>query len=396
MKYFYILIILLGSVSAKSQVVNVSFDNCLAMNSGSLADPIVDGSSSCDCGVVNESLFLDGTSSTVTFDSSYTALFQKDFTMSFYFMIDESQQNIVDIFSVASECRIDSSLTIKYIPEESTVRIQMAKDFEIFIELEAKINLDQCWHQLVFQRNDKNYDLFLNGMLVDNDFISGTIILDPAATMQFSNSPCQAFGDRPFIGKIDEFKIYERLLSVEEIFASYRRLDNIITRDTTIFTGTSLTINHSESCADLVSWFPSQNVVSNIDLRPTISPTETTLYRLNYDYGVCNGQDSIRIAIIDEDAVQCDNLLIPNAFTPNNDGLNDFIGISNDFIIEELRDFEIFDRWGEKVFSTSVKTDQWDGSFLNEKVISNVFLYKVNYSCKGEDFVKTGSFSILR
>jgi len=374
----------------------VNFDNCLVMNSGILEDPNVNGSTSCDCGVVNESLFINSDQSSVKFDSTYTALFQNDFTLSFYLMIDESQQNIVDIFSVASECRIDSSLTIKYIPEESSVRIQMAKNFELFAEVEAKVNLDQCWHQLVFQRRGQNFDLYFDGVLVDNDFVNGEVELDPAATMQFSDSPCQAFGDRPFIGKIDEFKIYERVLSAEEIFSGFKRLDNIITSDTTIFTGSSLVINHSESCADLVSWFPSQNVGSSTDLSPTISPSETTLYRLNYDYGVCSGQDSIRIAIIDEEAVQCDNLLIPNAFTPNNDGLNDLIGISNNFIIEELRDFEIFDRWGEKVFSTTVKTEMWDGSFLGEKVISNVYLYKVNYSCKGDDFVKTGSFSILR
>jgi gliding motility-associated-like protein len=311
-------------------------------------------------------------------------------------MIDESQQSIVDIFSVSANCRIDSSLTIKYIPQETSIRIQMAQDFNLFIELEGRINTDKCWHQLVFQRNEQNYDLFLDGVFVDNDFVNADIEIDPAGTMQFSNSPCQAFGDAPFIGKLDEFKIYDRVISPEEIFASYVDLDNIVTRDTTIFTGTSVAINHSASCADLIAWFPSQNVLSSSDLEPTISPTETTLYRLNYDYGICSGQDSISIDIIDEEAVNCENLLIPNAFTPNNDGLNDEIGISNGFIIERLEDFEIFDRWGEKVFSTSIKTDLWDGTFRGEKVNSNVFLYKVNYSCKGDDYIKTGSFSILR
>lgn len=380
----------------QAQVVSVDFDNCIVSDGGDMSGITINGSSRCDCGVGNESIFLDSPSSSIEFDTSYTALFQKDFTLSFYFMIDEDQQNIIDLFSVSADCRVDSSLTIKYIPVESTIRIQMAQDFSLFIELEGQINTDKCWHQLVFQRRDQNYDLFIDGAFVDNDFVNATIEIDPAGTMKFSNSPCQAFGDEAFIGKLDEFKIYDRVISPEEIFSSYVSLDDILTRDTTIFTGSSLVIDHSASCADVIAWFPSQNVVSNSDLEPAISPTETTLYRLNYDYGLCSGQDSIRIAIIDEDAVNCENLLVPNAFTPNNDGLNDEIGISNSFIIEELRDFEIFDRWGEKVFSTSIKTDAWDGSFRSEKVNSNVFLYKVNYSCKGEDYIKTGSFSIVR
>ncbi|WP_235295519.1 T9SS type B sorting domain-containing protein [Portibacter lacus] len=379
-----------------AQEVYVNFDNCLSVNEGALADPEITGSTSCDCGVDGESLFFEDPASSLNFDSTYTSIFQDDFTLSFNFMIRESQSGIIDIFSVSSECRVDSSLTIKYIPQESKVRIQMATNFELFIEVEGAINLDQCWHSLVFQRIGQNYNLFIDGQFSDTDFINGDIMIDPASTMQFSDSPCQAFGDSPFSGKIDEFKIYNRALSVEEIFDIHVPFDQILTRDTTIFSGISLKIRHTSSCADLVSWFPSKNVTQSTDLEPVIAPDETMLYRVNYDYGICAGQDSINIAVIDEDAVQCDNLLVPNAFTPNNDGLNDFIGISNAFIIEELRDFEIFDRWGEMVFSTSIKTDQWDGTLRNQKINSNVFLYKVNYTCKGEEFIKTGSFSILR
>lgn len=397
MRVLPVLFFLLGmSLMCHSQSVYLSFDNCLVSNAGNLADPEVIGNTSCDCGVEGESLFLEEANSTLQFDSTYTELFQDDFTLSFYFMIQDDAMGIYDIFSVSSECKVDSSMTIKYIADEATVRVQIARDFDLFVEMDAIVNEDMCWHQLVVIRNDENYELYLDGTFADNDFTNGVISLDSSATMRFSNSPCQPFGENPFGGKIDEFKIYDRPLSVEEIFSDYIQLDNVLTSDTTIFTGTSVMIDQTPSCADITSWFPSSTVNQPTDLEPVITPNATTKYRINYEYGICRGQDSVTIAIIDAEAVECENLLVPNAFTPNNDGLNDFIGISNSFIIEELRDFEIFDRWGEKVFATTDKTDQWDGSLREQKLNSNVFLYKVNYTCKGDEYIKTGSFSILR
>ena len=41
-----------------AQEVYVNFDNCLSVNEGALADPEITGSTSCDCGVVGESLFF--------------------------------------------------------------------------------------------------------------------------------------------------------------------------------------------------------------------------------------------------------------------------------------------------------------------------------------------------
>jgi len=379
-----------------AQEVYIDFDNCLVSNAGLMTDPVVSGNTTCDCGVEGESLFLESADAGLEFDSSYTSFFQKDFTLSFEFMLRDANAGVNDIFSVSSDCGLDSSLTIKYLAGEEILRVQIARDFGLSVELDAKVNTDMCWHQVVFVRNDENYFLYLDGAFVEQGFTNGIITLDPQSNMRIGNSPCLAFGENAFQGKVDELKIYDRPLSVEEIFAGYKKLDDVLTRDTTIFSGTSIDISSSESCADIVSWFPSSTVSQSSDLEPTISPTESTLYSVRFDYGICRGLDSITIAIIDEDAVDCDNLLLPNAFTPNNDGLNDFIGISNSFIIEELRDFEIFDRWGEKVFSTQLKTDEWDGVLSEQKVNSNVFLYKVNYSCKGDDYIKTGSFSILR
>jgi len=53
---------------------------------------------------------------------------------------------------------------------------------------------------------------------------------------------------------------------------------------------------------------------------------------------------------------------VPNAFTPNGDGLNDEFRIMNAGILE-LMEFKIYNRWGELVFETNDITKGWDGTF---------------------------------
>jgi gliding motility-associated-like protein len=55
-------------------------------------------------------------------------------------------------------------------------------------------------------------------------------------------------------------------------------------------------------------------------------------------------------------------LYMPNIFTPNNDGDNDSFGPQGLRMQEyESYEFTIFNRWGEKVFTTDKVSEQWDG-----------------------------------
>lgn len=58
-------------------------------------------------------------------------------------------------------------------------------------------------------------------------------------------------------------------------------------------------------------------------------------------------------------------LMIPNAFSPNNDGQNDVFVINN-ITDEKLIDFKIFNRWGTIVFRTSNPGEGWDGMYKGE------------------------------
>ncbi len=54
---------------------------------------------------------------------------------------------------------------------------------------------------------------------------------------------------------------------------------------------------------------------------------------------------------------------VPSAFTPNSDGINDFLEFGGVFL--EMFDFRLYDRWGRLVWAASSIDDKWDGQFVN-------------------------------
>ena len=68
---------------------------------------------------------------------------------------------------------------------------------------------------------------------------------------------------------------------------------------------------------------------------------------------------------------------LPNAFSPNNDGLNDvfmpkLFGVYN-------YDFMIFDRWGEKIFETEDLLTGWNGFYKDKLCEQGVYVYKISF-----------------
>jgi gliding motility-associated-like protein len=88
--------------------------------------------------------------------------------------------------------------------------------------------------------------------------------------------------------------------------------------------------------------------------------------------------------------------LVPTAFTPNADGLNDELRISNAPVIDQLIAFEIYDRWGNRVFVTDDLNGTWDGSYGGSPLNPGTYLWRVNYWCNGRENVTMGEVTLLR
>ncbi len=95
--------------------------------------------------------------------------------------------------------------------------------------------------------------------------------------------------------------------------------------------------------------------------------------------------------------VACE-LVMPNAFSPNNDNINDELGILGYAPKVELK---IFNRWGEVIFRTTEIPEKWNGAYREIEVPGGVYPYILEYECKDENGLfskqnKVGQITLVR
>jgi gliding motility-associated-like protein len=103
-----------------------------------------------------------------------------------------------------------------------------------------------------------------------------------------------------------------------------------------------------------------------------VSPVTTTTYTATMtDINGCIDTDDAIVTI----DVDCGELFIPTAFSPNGDLVNSSFRIKiNPACVKELN-LKVFDRWGEVVFETTSPDGSWDGKFKGKELDSAVFVY---------------------
>lgn len=69
---------------------------------------------------------------------------------------------------------------------------------------------------------------------------------------------------------------------------------------------------------------------------------------------------------------------IPNAFSPNDDGINDRFGVLNTFSLQNFS-LKLYDRYGHIVFSTQNVTEKWDGKLNGKKMPSGTYTWQIVY-----------------
>lgn len=102
-----------------------------------------------------------------------------------------------------------------------------------------------------------------------------------------------------------------------------------------------------------------------------------------------NGCDSI-VAL---NLLFFDEIYFPNAFTPNDDNINDIFPDIN-FELSEFN-LTILNSWGQELFNTNNSKKNWDGKFNGKFCEEGVYFYGVNYKCKEKRINKFGQIIIL-
>ena len=93
---------------------------------------------------------------------------------------------------------------------------------------------------------------------------------------------------------------------------------------------------------------------------------------------------------------ECPDLYLPNAFSPNGDGRNDYFEPMNMQDITGIT-LSIYNRWGARVFYSSSLKGKWDGTYKALPCDVGTYQYEVRYrDCHGEAKAKKGDIALIR
>ncbi len=94
----------------------------------------------------------------------------------------------------------------------------------------------------------------------------------------------------------------------------------------------------------------------------------------------------------------CDKVFFPNAFSPNDDGLNDSWRMRTPLTID-IQKFNVYNRWGQVVWRSDNQLSSWNGTY-NDKRVADIgtYYYILKYKCLGDDntYIKKGDVMLIR
>ncbi|MFK7775454.1 MAG: gliding motility-associated C-terminal domain-containing protein [Saprospiraceae bacterium] len=166
--------------------------------------------------------------------------------------------------------------------------------------------------------------------------------------------------------------------TLEAVLVDPSALQIDLGEDVTIKLGESYNLQvQSNLSIESFLWLEMEGLNCSTDcLNPNLSPFQTTTYTLvATDEAGCSTVDSITIFV---DNTR--NIFIPNAFSPNGDGANDYFTVYGGIDVEEVVNFQVFNRWGGVVFSNKnfQPNDDligWNGFFKGKNVNTGVYIF---------------------
>ncbi|MGV3636103.1 MAG: gliding motility-associated C-terminal domain-containing protein, partial [Flavobacteriales bacterium] len=87
---------------------------------------------------------------------------------------------------------------------------------------------------------------------------------------------------------------------------------------------------------------------------------------------------------------------LPNSFTPNGDGVNDVFGARTEGSVAGF-ELQVFNRWGERIWSTEDPGSAWDGAYEGQLSPDGVYPTLLRYRADGGERVsRLGHVVLLR
>ncbi len=138
------------------------------------------------------------------------------------------------------------------------------------------------------------------------------------------------------------------------------------------------------------------NENSFIDMNARQSCSPYYIYRVRAVSYVHAATGNIASSLSNEaNALPHSTLFVPNAFSPDLNNINENFGPKGQYISRYK--FQIYNRWGEKIFETNDCMVPWDGTFKNERCQEGVYLYHIEaLGADNKSYNLQGTFTLLR
>ncbi len=228
-----------------------------------------------------------------------------------------------------------------------------------------------------------------------NGIFSGTSsVLWSGGTGSFSSPANLLSNYTPAEGDLESFYLYLSSADdcgsyVDSLLITLLPVEDIILGPTqSIEVGNSIDLSIVGGQGEYL-WSDPLNTLSCTDCpNPTATPLVPSTYTVSSLDGCSQGSIFI-------DVLQPPNMLVPNAFSPNGDSLNDvFKPVASQV---EFIEFFVYDRWGKLIFASKDLNQGWDGTFKGEEMPLGVYVYYMNYNYFNEPSLQAqGNVTLVR
>lgn len=139
-------------------------------------------------------------------------------------------------------------------------------------------------------------------------------------------------------------------------------------------------------------WTPSDSLSCADCPNPIANPSEPIIYTVQgVDANGCIGFELVRINF----AVECGDPFIPTIFSPNDTGPEE----NNRLCIEgnciQRVEYEVYNRWGQRVFETTSINNCWDGTFNGIEAEAGAYVYKAVITLQGGKVIESSGIVTL-
>jgi gliding motility-associated-like protein len=156
-------------------------------------------------------------------------------------------------------------------------------------------------------------------------------------------------------------------------------------------------INSGEKATTIV-WTPTQGLSCTGCLTPVLTTNVNGLFKIVGTTALfCKDSATLQV-----NAYYRSHIALPNAFSPNGDGLNDVFYVIAGKDVKQVKQFQVFNRWGQKMFEkTNGKTNDinfgWNGYYNGQLVAQGTYVYQIVIELlSGELEIHKGNISVLR